>query len=1000
MAHYRFIRVLLSISLFLFLAVAWAVPGPVIAETPLAKWIEVNIPEEGEDGKWVLASGSDIRHLTQASDGTLYVYANPSGTNQRLFKSTDNGTTWMPTGSVTSHIIDIAVVPNTDYVYYATDANVFVSSNAGVTFHSLPPNPGGAGADGISITSIAIVKQDDSYIVIAATQDADIAQYGGVYILDGNQFVPTWENTGIGNYDVIAVSASPGFSIDREFIAVATDESDTVITGLVGNTGWGKMVGEVNLSNITAIDACIAFPSDYIGIGGSPVFFVAISTGVGMGDIYKINVIQPYPMATDLNCAVRFGLENIDISALAVCGSNTGVSLMAGAAASGEVYYSNDGGLTWTTVRKHPTGQSITSLIMCPDFANTGRAYAGSSGIESAISVTSDSIIWNQISFIDTSISGSGIIDFAVSPGTTNEKTLFLLTSGDTQSLWRSRDNGIKWERTLCAIFPDIESISSIRLSPRYGQEKEVIYLTGTSGTFPVIFTSSDGGQVFTLRGAPFSLDTWTVINDDILILGGYDGTDALVCLAHGTGLIWSNPTPAGNKTLVSIAISPDYGKDKSILVGNTAGEVFLSTDNGTSFQRLGERLPISGTGEGMVYVVFDNRFIQNKTVYAASSATSTTGSSERIFKFVTGKSIKWESIDTTLPVGSIIGRLCQSPEGTFYAVNSRLVSTSNPVGGMERSLNPASASPVFETVIRGLSNGVVLSGLWIAEHQLWSIDTVNTRLMTFIDSLSGPVALTSPEDEVAGLETSGIRLDWKAVSGATKYQWQVDYDGDFSTVSDGFEGDSEGSSIRLPVLEMATTYFWRVRVITPYNSPWSVVYSFTTKLGEIENTPELYTPAAGAVDIPPQPVFQWSAIKGAEKYELLVSTDINFADPILSMTGNNAIPATAWHSEIKLISGRTYYWKVKAVGANSHSSWSPIGGFTISEEAPAQATVSTTLAPVTTVIVSEKDVIVSSAGLPAWTLWVVGVVGLVLIGLLIAILFVLVKKRDSRFRL
>ena len=112
------------------------------------------------------------------------------------------------------------------------------------------------------------------------------------------------------------------------------------------------------------------------------------------------------------------------------------------------------------------------------------------------------------------------------------------------------------------------------------------------------------------------------------------------------------------------------------------------------------------------------------------------------------------------------------------------------------------------------------------------------------------------------------------------------------------------------------------------------------------------------------------------------------------------AIPATAWHSEVKLISGRTYYWKVKAVGANSHSSWSPIGGFTISEEAPAQATVSTTLAPVTTVIVSEKDVIVSSAGLPAWTLWVVGVVGLVLIGLLIAILFVLVKKRDSRFRL
>jgi photosystem II stability/assembly factor-like uncharacterized protein len=994
MAHNRISRLFFSIILLTGFAIVLASPGPVIAETPLVKWTEVNIPEEGEDGKWVLASGSDIRHLTQASDDTLYVYADPPGTNQRLFKSTDNGTTWIPTGSVTTTIIDIVTVPGTNNIFYATDANIYISSNAGVTFNNLPPNPGGAGANGISITSIAVAKQGDSFIVAVATKDVDYSQYGGVYILDGSQFVPTWENSNIGNYDVLAVSASPGFSTDREFVVVATDETNSIITGRIGNTSWGNIVGEVILAGKIVTDACIAFPSDYIAISGSPAFFVAINTGVGTGDVYKINVTQPNPIATDLNCARRFGLDNTDIGALAISSNSTGISLMAGASGSGEVYYSHDGGLNWTTGQKNPTGQSITTLIMCSDLASTGRSYAGTSGVESAISVTFDGSIWNQISFIDTNISSSGIIDMAVSPDTARERTLFLLTSGDTQSLWRSRDDGTKWERVFGTAFPEVDTISSIRLSPQYGQEKEIIYLTGISGILPVILKSTDGGQIFTLRGTPFSIDTWTIISNDALVLGGYDGTDALVCFTQGTGLLWSNPAPLGNQPLVSIALSPDYEKDKTILIGNTAGEVFLSTDNGTSFQRLGDRLPVSGAGEGMVTVVFSNRFTQNKAVYATSSATSTTGSRERIFRFIIGKSDKWESINSTLPVGSIIGQMCLSPDGTFYSVNSRLVSSSTPIGGIERCLSPTTASPVFETVIRGLTDGVVLSRLWLRGNQLWSIDTVNTRLMTFIDSLSKPVTLNSPEDEATGLETSGIRLDWQAVSGATKYQWQVDYDGDFSTVSDGFEGDSEGSSIRLPVLEMATTYYWRVKVITPNNSPWSVINSFTTKLGEIVNAPELYTPKAGAVDTPPQPVFQWSAIKGAEKYELLVSPNVNFSSPVLSMTGDGAVPSTAWQSEVKLVSGQTYYWKVRAVGAGSNSSWSPIGGFTISPEPLIQSTMSTPFSPVTTVIVTEKDVIVSSSGLPVWVLWVAGILGLTLIVLLIAILVVLVRNR------
>ena len=39
----------------------------------------------------MLAKGSDVKYLAVASDGALYVYANPAGGNYTLFKSTDGG---------------------------------------------------------------------------------------------------------------------------------------------------------------------------------------------------------------------------------------------------------------------------------------------------------------------------------------------------------------------------------------------------------------------------------------------------------------------------------------------------------------------------------------------------------------------------------------------------------------------------------------------------------------------------------------------------------------------------------------------------------------------------------------------------------------------------------------------------------------------------------------------------------------------------------------------
>jgi len=910
-----------------------------------AKWCRVNTPAEGETGGWVLASGSDVRLLTRAIDGTLYCYANPSGTSYTLFRSIDAGYSWSHSGKVTETIVAIAASPDqADVIYYATVSRVYKSNNAGNSFTALPLVPGGAGSNNVEITTIAITRVGSNSIVAVGTRDADDAQYGGVYILDENEAVADWSDTNTGNYDILAVAFSPNFTADYQLLAVVTDEVDTLVTSNIDNTGWGKVLGDATIEGVAATSAVVAFPDDYDATTEDYTLFVGIDTDNDSGDVYLINGMwaPAVSMAIDLDIGSSYNLDSVDINGLAAGGNTAAVCLLAGAANGTHVYMSTDSGLNWVRSRKEPTGQSGTGVLMAPDFTSSGIAYAVTTGQESALARTTDGgDSWNQIGLIDTRISENGIIGLAVSPDYGQDNTLFLLTfDGEhlEHSLWRSRNGGASWERVFTSSLAEADSINRIELSPEYGGGSKAVFMAGTSGGDSVIWKSADNGQTFRRRGAPFPIDVWRVVDNDTLLLGSYDGSNGLVYRTTNSGLSYSVGMAAGNQPLHSMVLSPQYEQDETILVGNANGWVYWSEDNGMSFRLLGQRLPLSSTALGQVSVAFDPEFSSSKVVYAASGVEVTTESKERIYRFIIGRSDTWESINGGLPMGSLLSQLVVSTSGVLYATNSQLVDAAEENGGMERSLNPTySLGPTFETVSRGLDDDATLTELWPRGNQLWSIDTKNTRLMNYIDSLTLPVILTSPSDKAPGIATRHVTLDWKSLKGATKYQWQLDYDTDFSTVPAEFEGDTDESSARSPVLEMATTYYWRVRVSRPVLSPWSAKWSFTTSLGTTVIAPELYSPEAGAGEVSIEPVFQWSAIAGADSYELLVATEAAFASPVIMRTADYALPATAWQSDISLDYGTTYYWKVRASGSGSYSAWSAVGAF-ITESPPSQS--------------------------------------------------------------
>jgi hypothetical protein len=616
----------------------------------------------------------------------------------------------------------------------------------------------------------------------------------------------------------------------------------------------------------------------------------------------------------------------------------------------------------------------------------------------------------NQTGLIDNYI--TDIVDFAPSPDYSQDNTLFLLTFGGDYCFWRSTDDGQKWERLYSSSFADVDNIDFIGLSPQYGSDSQVVFLAGNSNGQPLLWKSTDNGQRYTKyltadpdSSAPLPIDACTVVDDTTLFISSYAGSNAYIYRTTNGGYTYESGVTAGSNTINSIILSPDFNHDGKLLVGNSNGWVYLSDNNGENFEPLPPNA-MSPPLSGAVSVAFDAGFSRNHIVYAANITAD-----KGVYRFKVGSSEEWERIDSTLPSGGTLNQIIVTASGVLYASNTQAD------GGMERCLNPTySFGPTFETVTRGLSDGAKLSRLWCHGNQLWTIDTTHNRLLTYYDSLTPPTTLTSPADNDNGIGTlinhtiSNVRLDWEVESGATVYEWQLDFDTDFSSVPADFEGTTKASSVRLPNLEPATTYYWRVRTKEPVLSQWSSKGSFTTCLDTDTASIRLESPESGETGVPTKPLFQWSAVSTAISYELLVSSDIQFSNLVVNRTGDFSLPATAWQGNLDLNQGTTYYWKVRAISPDTKSAWSAIGSFTT--ELPPPSLLQSSAPPAVMVPVPAPSPPVPSTPpqpsppvppspapaqlAPDWVIYLIGALLLTIILLIVTIMVLAVGLRRS----
>jgi hypothetical protein len=195
------------------------------------------------------------------------------------------------------------------------------------------------------------------------------------------------------------------------------------------------------------------------------------------------------------------------------------------------------------------------------------------------------------------------------------------------------------------------------------------------------------------------------------------------------------------------------------------------------------------------------------------------------------------------------------------------------------------------------LEDGTILAEFSAGGRQIWAVDYTSTRLFIFIDSLSQSTTPVSPVNQSAGLDNTSLNLKWQPLSGATQYEWQVSDNTAFTGILAALTGTSDASSAHLTGLDPAAVYYWRVRATKPYLSPWSEASSFTTIIGGSNITSILIVPAAGATTAV-KPVFQWSSVISADSYDFQVANNIDFKNPVIDKTGDNALPGNAWESE------------------------------------------------------------------------------------------------------
>lgn len=265
-----------------------------------------------------------------------------------------------------------------------------------------------------------------------------------------------------------------------------------------------------------------------------------------------------------------------------------------------DFYRSNDGGSSWMTRTVASEAKLINALVVSPDFANDQTLFAGTDiGLFSSQDGGNS---WQAVS----EMGDTAVQSLAVSPHWPADPTLLVGTY-----------SGV--ERLVGGVRQTADGFEALNTVPLARQGNFLL----TGGTYYDLYASHDAGQSWqpldfmgngyydykavAISPNHYNDQTYFAARSSMYSIGGsiYRTTDG------GANWEWVY----GTDYVSSLAISPQFGSDQTIIAGTNEQAARISTDGGDTWSKLGE-WPVYDRGAAL-YVALPPNYPADGTVFA-----------------------------------------------------------------------------------------------------------------------------------------------------------------------------------------------------------------------------------------------------------------------------------------------------------------------------------------------------------------------------------------------
>ncbi|MDR3503121.1 MAG: T9SS type A sorting domain-containing protein [Legionella sp.] len=384
-----------------------------------------------------------------------------------------------------------------------------------------------------------------------------------------------------------------------------------------------------------------------------------------------------------------------------------------------------------------------------------------------------------------------------------------------------------------------------------------------------------------------------------------------LICILISTD-ITNAQWIQGDSALATQSVYDFAVSGTNLFAGTSNGGVFLSTDNGISWNAVNSgltntavfTLAVSGTNifagtYGGVFLSTNNGIIW--------SATSLTNTNVRVLA-VSG---------TNIFAGTYGSAFLSTDNGTSWnAINNGLTNTN-----------------IYSIVVSGtnLFAGTLGGGVFLSTNNGTSWATVNTGLT----NPNVRVLAVSGTNLFAGTSNGGVFLStnngasWTAVNISLTnnevYAFAFSGTNIFAgtTGSGVFLSTNNGTSWTGFNSGLTDTFVLALAVSGTNIFAGGDRYIFRRLLNP--EAPTLVSPSDGATGVSINLSLAWNASNGATSYQLQVSTNSSFSTTRVNLSG---ITSTSYTIN-NLANDSTYYWRVNATNAGGTSVWSTVWSFT-----------------------------------------------------------------------